>query len=155
VLFALDAPTPESVVDEAESLALLGAALRLLPERLRLVIDGYFVAGRTSLELAADLGVTESRIAQMRAEGLAMMRQALAGPLERRASVDGGVGRRAARSREAYVAAVADEAASIARTSRGATTPATADEPAVPVRLPRQRQASPRIDVVPASRNAA
>jgi RNA polymerase sigma factor for flagellar operon FliA len=155
VLFALDAPTPESVVDEAESLALLGAALRLLPDRLRLVIDGYFVAGRTSLDLADELGVTESRIAQMRAEGLAMMRQALAEPLQRRAGVEAGVGRRAARSREAYVAAVADEAASIARGSRSAAMPPEADRSAVPVRLPRQREAPPRLDVVPASRNAA
>lgn len=156
VLVELDAPTPEAVVDEAESLALLGAALRLLPERLRLVIDGYFVAGRTSLELADELGVTESRIAQMRAEGLAMMRQALAGPLERRTAVDGTVGRRAARSREAYVAAVADEAASLARGGRCTTVRAAAtDGSTVAVRIPRQRTELPRVDVVPVARRTA
>jgi len=156
VLVARDVPSPEEVVDEAESLALLGAALRLLPERLRVVIDGYFVAGRTSLELADELGVTESRIAQMRAEGLAMMRQALAGPLERRASPDGTVGRRAARSRDAYVAAVADEAASLARGGRSTTVPATgADGTPVTVRIPQQRQGTSRVDDFPASRHAA
>jgi RNA polymerase sigma factor for flagellar operon FliA len=156
VLVELDAPTPETVVDAAESLALLGAALRLLPERLRVVIDGYFVAGRSSLELAAELGVTESRIAQMRAEGLAMMRQALAGPLERRTAADSDVGRRAARSREAYVAAVADEAASLARGGRSTMVTATsADGTRVAVRMPVQRQSSLRIDDVPASRRTA
>jgi RNA polymerase sigma factor for flagellar operon FliA len=156
LLVERDAPTPEDVVEEAESLALLGAALRLLPGRLRVVIDGYFVAGRTSLELAEELGVTESRIAQMRAEGLAMMRQALAGPLERRTAVDGGVGRRAARSREAYVAAVADEAAMLARGGRGARLTATSAAGApVAVRIPMQRRESTRIDVVPAPRRNA
>jgi RNA polymerase sigma factor for flagellar operon FliA len=155
VLIELDAATPEAAVDEAESLALLGAALRLLPQRLRLVIDGYFVHGRTSLELADELGVTESRIAQMRAEGLAMMRQALAGPLERRPATDGGVGRRAARSRAAYVAAVAEEAASLARGGRASTVPADADGTAVTVRIPTQRMESPRVDVVPADRATA
>jgi RNA polymerase sigma factor for flagellar operon FliA len=156
LLVGIDAPTPEGVVDAAESLALLGAALRLLPERLRVVIDGYFVAGRTSLELADELGVTESRIAQMRAEGLAMMRQALAGPLQRRSSDDTGVGRRAARSRQAYVAAVADEAAAIARGGRGVAVAATAaDATSVTIAIPRQRQASSNMDDLTASRRTA
>ncbi|HVT21291.1 MAG TPA: sigma-70 family RNA polymerase sigma factor [Mycobacteriales bacterium] len=156
VLVELDGPTPESVVDEAESLALLGAALRLLPDRLRAVIDGYFIAGRTSLELADELGVTESRIAQMRAEGLAMMRMALAEPMQRVPAGEGQVGRRAARSREQYVAAVADEAASLARGGRGCAVAATAaDGTAVTVSIPRQRRESPRADSVPAPRRTA
>jgi RNA polymerase sigma factor for flagellar operon FliA len=156
VLIDLDAPTPDAVVDEAESLAMLGAAVRLLPERMRTVIDGYFIAGRTSLELADELGVTESRIAQMRAEGLAMMRHALAGPLDRRMSGESGVGRRAARSREAYAAAVADEVSSIARGSR--TAPRVADRTeadAVMVGIPRQRQASRAVVAAATSRRTA
>jgi RNA polymerase sigma factor for flagellar operon FliA len=156
ILIELDAPTPDAVVDEAESLAVLGAALRLLPERLRIVIDGYFIAGRTSLELADELGVTESRIAQMRAEGLAMMRHALAGPLERRTSNEPGVGRRAARSREAYAAAVADEVSTIARGSRTAPRAAGRTEAeAVMVGIPSQRQASSAVDSAAASRRTA
>ena len=155
VLVEMDAPTPDSVVEEAESIALLGAALRLLPERLRIVIDGYFVAGRTSLELADQLGVTESRIAQMRAEGLALMRHALAGPLDRRLAA-GTVGRRAARSRDAYVAAVADEAAALARGSRSSTVVGTTpDGSTVPVSIPRQRQNAADEDLPGSRRSAA
>ncbi len=137
-----DAATPDAVLVDAESLALLREAVRLLPERLRTVIAGYFVAGRTSLELADELGVTESRIAQMRAEGLALMRHALAGPLER-SSGDDVVGRRAARSREAYIAEVAKRAAALARGNR------------VVSGIPHQRQDSPVGDVPIPSRSAA
>ncbi|MGN6474615.1 MAG: sigma-70 family RNA polymerase sigma factor [Mycobacteriales bacterium] len=157
-----NAATPDAVVDEAESLALMRAALRLLPERLRIVIEGYFVAGRSSLELADELGVTESRIAQMRAEGLAMMRHALAGPLDRSTGNDV-VGRRAARSRDAYVAAVAKQAAALARGGRAVPAQrvdivagATPAGEAVPVSIPRQRKDSPVLDDVPVpSRTAA
>lgn len=45
-------------------------AVHLLPERQRLVIVGYFLDGKTSQELAAFLGVTESRISQLRSEAL-------------------------------------------------------------------------------------
>jgi RNA polymerase sigma factor for flagellar operon FliA len=134
-----DAATPDAVLDDAESMALLRAAVRLLPERLRVVIEGYFVTGRTSLELADALGVTESRIAQMRAEGLALMRHALAGPLERTTGNDV-VGRRAARSREAYIAEVAKQATALARG---------------PVRIPRQRQQSPDVRAIPVPRRSA
>lgn len=141
VLIELDAPTPDVVVDEAESLALVTTAVQLLPERLRTVIEGYFVAGRTSQEIADELGVTESRVSQMRAEGLAMLRHALAGPLERSAGTEQ-IGRRAARSREVYAATVAETAASLARGGRRATVVATApDGSAVAVAIPRQRAA--------------
>lgn len=151
VLAEVDGVGPETAYDEAECIALLREALRLLPERLYAVIHGYFVLGRTSLDLAEELGVTESRIAQMRAEGLAMMRHGLAGPLERTTGNES-VGRRAARSREAYASAVADQAASLARGSRGAATARAAATAArasravargqAAVALPRQRQGS-------------
>ena len=108
-----DGLTPEAAVDEAESVAILREAIRLLPDRLHTVIHGYFVAGRTSLDLAEELGVTESRIAQMRAEGLAMMRHGLAGLMGRSCGGDQ-AGRRAVRSREAYAAAVAERASVVA-----------------------------------------
>ncbi|HVV76438.1 MAG TPA: sigma-70 family RNA polymerase sigma factor [Mycobacteriales bacterium] len=135
LLVEADTPTPDAVVDEAESLAIVATAVRLLPARLRQVIEGYFVMGRTSLELADDLGVTESRISQMRAEGLAMLRHALAGPLERSASAEP-IGRRAARSRDAYAAAVAEQASALAR-------------------IPQQRRQSPGLGDSPASARSA
>ena len=131
--------TPEEAVDEAESLALLHEAVRLLPERLHAVVHGYFVAGRTSLDLAEELGVTESRIAQMRAEGLAMLRHALGDLLGRSASTNP-VGRRAASSREAYATEVAAQAAALARRGRSgvmAGIPLQRVSAATPARAPR------------------
>ena len=45
-------------------------AVALLPERQRFVIVGYFLEGKTSQDLARFLGVTESRISQLRSEAL-------------------------------------------------------------------------------------
>ena len=45
-------------------------AVGLLPERQRFVVVGYFLEGKTSQELARFLGVTESRISQLRSEAL-------------------------------------------------------------------------------------
>ena len=53
-------------------------ALASLPVRLRQVLVGYFLEGRTSAQLADDLGVTESRISQLRSEALALVRHGLA-----------------------------------------------------------------------------
>lgn len=52
-------------------------AVGLLPERHRLVIVGYFLEGRTSQDLARFLGVTESRISQVRSEALTMLREGI------------------------------------------------------------------------------
>jgi hypothetical protein len=41
------------------------------------VIVGYFLEGRTSQELARFLGVTESRISQLRSEALEMLREGI------------------------------------------------------------------------------
>jgi RNA polymerase sigma factor for flagellar operon FliA len=53
-------------------------ALQSLPERLKSVLVGYFLEGRTSAELAEELGVTESRVSQMRTEALTLVREGLA-----------------------------------------------------------------------------
>ena len=53
-------------------------ALQALPPRLRDVLVGYFLEGRTSAELAERLGVTESRVSQMRSEALRLVRGGLA-----------------------------------------------------------------------------
>lgn len=49
-------------------------AVKLLPERQRFVIVGYFLEGKTSQELARFLGVTESRVSQLRSEALRNLR---------------------------------------------------------------------------------
>ena len=64
---------PSSELETRELHGYLRDAISLLPERHRLVIIGYFLEGRTSQDLAGFLGVTESRISQLRSESLLML----------------------------------------------------------------------------------
>ena len=68
---------PARELEGREMLAFLRDAVRLLPARQRLVIVGYFLEDKTSQELAVLLGVTESRISQMRTEALESMRRGI------------------------------------------------------------------------------
>ena len=110
-------PTPEQLVEHRERLTYLIEAVAELPDRLRIVISDYFLHERPMSEIAAELGVTESRVSQMRAEALVLLRDALnheldPGQLEPHARPNGS----AARRREAYFAAVAARhAASVRR----------------------------------------
>jgi RNA polymerase sigma factor for flagellar operon FliA len=61
---------------------MLRDALALMPERHRLVVVGYFLEGRTSAELATLLGVTESRISQLRKEALELLRGGIEGQFD-------------------------------------------------------------------------
>lgn len=106
-------PGPAEVVEHAEQMSYLVDAIEELPERLAAVVRGYFLEERPMAELAAELGVTESRISQLRAEALVLLRGALATALEphlveQPANPDGV----AARRRATYVAAVAARHAS-------------------------------------------
>ena len=64
---------PSAELETRELHGYLRDAISLLPERHRLVVVGYFLEGRTSQELADFLGVTESRISQLRSESLLML----------------------------------------------------------------------------------
>lgn len=68
---------PSEELEARELHAYLRDAVELLPERHRLVIVGYFLEGRKSPDLACLLGVTESRISQLRSEALGMMREGI------------------------------------------------------------------------------
>jgi RNA polymerase sigma factor for flagellar operon FliA len=68
---------PPEELENRELHAYLRAAVSLLPDRHRTVVVGYFLEGRTSLELADALGVTESRISQLRSEAVVMMREGI------------------------------------------------------------------------------
>jgi RNA polymerase sigma factor for flagellar operon FliA len=74
--------TPDSVLVERERKAYLLDAVSALPERLRHVVIGYFFEERPMQELADELGVTESRISQMRAEALVLLRDGLNSQLD-------------------------------------------------------------------------
>ncbi|BEP15065.1 FliA/WhiG family RNA polymerase sigma factor [Acidothermaceae bacterium B102] len=71
-------PNPLTLLEDLERSSYVGDALLSLPERLRDVVTSYFLDGEASSSIAARLGVTESRVSQMRSEALAMLRSALA-----------------------------------------------------------------------------
>lgn len=76
----IDLPIDESTEDlvvRRESLDSLVRALAMLPERERRVIVGYFLEGRSSAAIAAELGVTESRVSQLRAHALSTLRRVI------------------------------------------------------------------------------
>lgn len=68
---------PADVLVEREKASYVRDALGQLPERLRDVIESYFLRGESSASIAERLGVTHSRVSQMRNEGLALMRTGL------------------------------------------------------------------------------
>ena len=68
---------PVEVLAQREQESYLQDALECLPERMRDVVQGYFIEGRSSADLAADLGVTESRVSQLRTSALTLMRSGL------------------------------------------------------------------------------
>ncbi|GAA4368912.1 sigma-70 family RNA polymerase sigma factor [Nocardioides caricicola] len=108
-VLASAAPGPEALADRAEQLGYLAAAIQELPERLRAVVTGYFLEERPMREIAQELGVTESRISQLRAEALVLLRDALTNAFEpHRTEPAQPRSRLAARRSAAYVAAVAE-----------------------------------------------
>jgi RNA polymerase sigma factor for flagellar operon FliA len=117
------APSPEQLVEHQERLTYLMEAITELPDRLRTVVQDYFFAERPMADIAADLGVTDSRISQMRAEALVLLRDAMNSALDpemvKPASKPNGC---AARRREAYFAAVAARHAEGSRRARPAST---------------------------------
>jgi len=101
-------PGPEDLILHRERIGYLHDAIEALPERLRTVVTAYFFDERPMAEIAAELGVTESRVSQLRGEALVLLREGLNSQLDPElvttpARPDGCVARR----RAAYQAAVA------------------------------------------------
>lgn len=89
--------------------AVLGDAVAALPDRLRQVVIEYFFDERPMQEIADELGVTESRISQMRAEALTLLRDGVNSQLAPEEVDDLGVDHgRVGRRKAAYYAAIAD-----------------------------------------------
>lgn len=103
-----DRADPRARRERRERRECIAVALETLPERLQRVARGYFLEQRPMAELAAELGVTESRISQLRAEALVLLRDALADAFDPHLAQPhpnpNGV---AARRRQAYTKAVA------------------------------------------------
>ena len=116
-----DTQSPDLVLLDRERKAYLVDAVAALPARLRHVVIGYFFEERPMQELADELGVSESRISQMRAEALALLRDGLNANLDPEA-VPVPVRRgRVARRKEAYYAAVAAQSDFRGRLDEGAS----------------------------------
>ncbi|HEV7206659.1 MAG TPA: FliA/WhiG family RNA polymerase sigma factor [Jatrophihabitans sp.] len=101
---------PEGLLVRREQIGYLRDAVAELPERLRTVVEQYFFAERKMADIAAELGVTESRVSQLRSEALAYLRDGMrghdSGELPARVEVPQ-QRKRATAAREAYTAAVA------------------------------------------------
>jgi RNA polymerase sigma factor for flagellar operon FliA len=102
-----DAMNPEETLLHRERIGYLHDAVAVLPERLRYVVEASFLQERPLAEVAADLGVTESRISQLRTEALALLKDGLSTHMDAQdtgaAKGDGCVARR----RAAYAAQIA------------------------------------------------
>ncbi|MCP3935833.1 MAG: FliA/WhiG family RNA polymerase sigma factor [Actinomycetia bacterium] len=97
---------PDADVELREMRGYLRDAVHLLPERHRAVIVGYFLEGATSLELARYLGVTESRISQLRSEALIMLREGIEAQYDGTVQSPDEVKGRVARRKAKYATAI-------------------------------------------------
>ncbi|HEY3240296.1 MAG TPA: sigma-70 family RNA polymerase sigma factor [Acidimicrobiia bacterium] len=107
--------------------AYLRDAVALLPERHRVVIEGYFFGGRTSEELAEELGVCVSRVSQLRSDAFEMLRQGVSAQFAEPGAVADTDVRptRTAQRRSAYAAAIAARSTWKARIEAQASRAAT------------------------------
>ncbi|MEV4514893.1 FliA/WhiG family RNA polymerase sigma factor [Dactylosporangium sp. NPDC049525] len=101
-------PGPEDLILHREKIGYLHHAVNALPERLRHVVTAYFFHERPMTDIAAELGVTESRISQLRSEALVLLRDGLNNHLDPQlvAAQERGNGC-VARRREAYYSQIA------------------------------------------------
>jgi RNA polymerase sigma factor FliA len=97
---------PSQELETRELHGYLRDAISLLPERHRLVVVGYFLDGRTSQEIARFLGVTESRVSQLRSEALLMLKDGIEAQYDDVPEPDAPVGR-VARRKASYAQAIA------------------------------------------------
>jgi RNA polymerase sigma factor for flagellar operon FliA len=99
-----------SPIDELldrEKRGYLKAAVAALPERLRVVVEGYFFEERLMQDIADELGVTQSRVSQMRSEALALLRDGMNSQLDPELVTPVSPESPVARRKAAYYAAVA------------------------------------------------
>jgi len=93
------AMNPEEMLLHRERIGYLHDAVVVLPERLRFVVEASFLQERPLSDVAAELGVTESRVSQLRTEALALLKDGLTTHMEQQdngQAKDGCVARRRA-----------------------------------------------------------
>jgi RNA polymerase sigma factor for flagellar operon FliA len=109
---------PEDTILDRERKAYLMDSVHALPERLQRVVIGYFFEERSMQELADELGVSESRISQLRAEALLLLKDGINSQLEPDAvAEEARPNGRVARRKAAYYAAVAAGSTPLERVS--------------------------------------
>jgi len=73
---------PEDLLVHREKVGYLHNAIAALPDRLRRVVEAYFFEELPMADIAAEFNVTESRVSQLRAEALVLLRDGLNAHLE-------------------------------------------------------------------------
>lgn len=102
-----DDQSPDIVLLEREQRAYLFDAVAALPDRLRHVVLGSFFEERSVQQLADDLQVSPSRISQMRAEAMILLKDGITSQMDPDREPAQTGSRRVARRTSAYRAAVA------------------------------------------------
>ncbi|MGI8683808.1 MAG: sigma-70 family RNA polymerase sigma factor [Acidimicrobiales bacterium] len=126
-----DDRSPDMVLLERERRAYLLDAVSALPERLRHVVVGYFFEERSMQELGDELGVSASRVSQMRSKAMGLLKDGITSQLDPEEMDDNADSPRVARRKAAYLEAVA--AASTFRDRVSAPAPIPLRRHAVPV----------------------
>ena len=98
---------PLEELETRELHSYLRDAISLLPERHRFVVVGYFLENKTSQDLARFLGVTESRVSQLRSEALIMLKEGIEAQYSSHDGADTPSGR-VARRKASYALAISD-----------------------------------------------
>jgi len=94
-------------------------AVAALPDRLRIIVVGHFFDGREMQEIAAELGVTASRVSQLCARAIGLLRDGLNAQLDPERVMDlHETTTRLGRRKHAYYQLVADASTVGARLSR-------------------------------------
>jgi RNA polymerase sigma factor FliA len=119
-----DDRSPDVVILERERRGYLLDAVSALPDRLRQVVVGYFFEERSMQQLAEQLGVSASRISQMRSKAMSLLKDGITSQLDPETMPESTDSPRVARRKAAYVAAVAAATRTRDRSAAAARVPA-------------------------------
>jgi RNA polymerase sigma factor FliA len=138
-----DSTTPETDLLQSEEHRYLHAAVESLPERLRVVVTMYYLQGKPMADIAAVLEVSESRVSQMRAQALELVKDGMNSVLDpHRVEQSDRPGGCVDRRRASYFATVARAGdvrrAAAMRAHPAGGVPAQAGRPTAPATVPHQ-----------------
>lgn len=114
-----DIQTPEQRLLADERTAMLRTAVKVLPEKMRHIVQRIYFDGSTVKDVAAELGITHSAVSQQRSEAMRLLRDGMQTHYSdvEQAAVAEPVSRIAAQRRTGYLKAFGEQATGgIART---------------------------------------